>query len=83
MLAGSATSIPPPHRAPGQRQHLPPPAVLANMAATIDHLSGGRLVLGLGAGWQQNEHRAYGIEYSDIPGRLARLDEACAVLRSL
>lgn len=59
------------------------PAVLANMAATIDHLSGGRLVLGIGAGWQQNEHRAYGIEYSDIPGRLARLDEACAVLRAL
>jgi F420-dependent oxidoreductase-like protein len=59
------------------------PAVLANMAATVDHLSGGRLVLGVGAGWQENEHRAYGIEYSDVPGRLARLDEACAVLRGL
>jgi F420-dependent oxidoreductase-like protein len=59
------------------------PAVLANIAATVDNLSGGRLVLGIGAGWQENEHRAYGIEYSDVPGRLARLDEACAVLRGL
>ncbi|MGC8627146.1 MAG: LLM class F420-dependent oxidoreductase [Acidimicrobiales bacterium] len=59
------------------------PAVLANMAATVDHLSGGRLVLGIGAGWQENEHRAYGIDYPDVPGRMARLDEACAVVRSL
>jgi F420-dependent oxidoreductase-like protein len=59
------------------------PAVLANVAATVDHLSGGRLVLGIGAGWQEREHRAYGIEYWDVPGRLARLDEACAVLRGL
>ncbi|MEE2776629.1 MAG: LLM class F420-dependent oxidoreductase [Acidobacteriota bacterium] len=59
------------------------PAVLANMAATIDHISGGRCVLGLGAGWQENEHRAYGIEFSDVPGRLARLEEACQVIRGL
>ncbi len=59
------------------------PAVLANMAATVDQLSGGRVVLGLGAGWQENEHRAYGIEFSDVAGRLARLDEACAVVRGL
>jgi alkanesulfonate monooxygenase SsuD/methylene tetrahydromethanopterin reductase-like flavin-dependent oxidoreductase (luciferase family) len=38
------------------------PAVLANRAATIDHLSNGRFVLGMGAGWQINEHQAYGIE---------------------
>ena len=38
------------------------PAVLANRATTIDHLSNGRMVLGLGAGWQINEHKAYGIE---------------------
>jgi len=59
------------------------PAVLAKMAATLDQVSGGRLVLGLGAGWQENEHAAYGIEFSDVAGRLARLDEACAVLRQL
>ncbi len=59
------------------------PAVLANMVATLDHVSGGRVVLGLGAGWQENEHAAYGIEFYDVPGRLARLDEACAVVRHL
>jgi F420-dependent oxidoreductase-like protein len=59
------------------------PAVLANMAATIDHLSGGRAVLGLGAGWQYNEHAAYGIEFFDKRGRLSRLEEACAVVRQL
>jgi len=59
------------------------PAVLAKMAATVDHISGGRLVLGLGAGWQENEHRKYGIEFSTVPGRLARLDEACQVIKGL
>lgn len=59
------------------------PAVLAKMAATVDHISGGRLVLGLGSGWQENEHRAYGIPYSTIGDRLARLDEACRVIKSL
>lgn len=59
------------------------PAVLAKMASTLDHVSGGRAVLGLGAGWQENEHRAYGIDFFDVPGRLARLDEACAAIRHL
>ncbi len=59
------------------------PAVLANMVATLDQVSGGRVVLGLGAGWQENEHAAYGIEFFDVPGRLARLEEACAVVRHL
>ncbi len=59
------------------------PAVLANMVATLDRVSGGRAVLGLGAGWQENEHAAYGIAFYDVPGRLARLDEACAVVRHL
>ena len=39
------------------------PAVLANMVATLDNLADGRVVLGLGAGWQQNEHEAYGLDY--------------------
>ena len=59
------------------------PAVLANMAATLDNLSDGRLVLGIGSGWQENEHAAYGIEYGTIPGRLRMLDEACQILQGL
>lgn len=59
------------------------PPVLAKMAATVDHISGGRVVLGLGAGWQENEHRQYGIPFHTTAERLARLDEACQVIRSL
>ena len=42
------------------------PAVLANMAATADHVSDGRFVLGLGAGWQENEHEQYGIDLPPV-----------------
>jgi F420-dependent oxidoreductase-like protein len=59
------------------------PAVLAKMAAQIDIVSGGRLVCGLGAAWQQNEHDAYGIPFYTVGERLARLDEACQVLKAL
>src|SRR6476660_6824461 len=59
------------------------PAVLAKQVAQVDIMSGGRTILGIGAGWQLNEHQAYGIEYSDIPGRLKRLEEAVQILRSL
>ncbi len=59
------------------------PAILAKMAAQVDIISGGRLLLGLGAAWQQNEHKAYGIPFYTVGERLQRLDEACAVLRSL
>jgi F420-dependent oxidoreductase-like protein len=59
------------------------PAVLAKMAAQVDIVSGGRLLLGLGAGWQQNEHEAYGIPFYTMKERLERLDEACEVIRSL
>jgi len=59
------------------------PAVLAKMAAQVDIISGGRLLLGMGAGWQQNEHEAYGIPFYTVPERLKRLDEACAVMRAL
>lgn len=59
------------------------PAVLANTAATADHISGGRVVLGIGAGWQRNEHEAYGIGFGTTKERLDRLEEACAVLRGL
>lgn len=59
------------------------PAVLANRAATIDHLSGGRFVLGLGAGWQINEHRAYGIALEPPGRRVDRFEEAIQIVRSL
>jgi alkanesulfonate monooxygenase SsuD/methylene tetrahydromethanopterin reductase-like flavin-dependent oxidoreductase (luciferase family) len=59
------------------------PAVLANRAATIDHLSNGRMVLGLGAGWQINEHAAYGIELEPPRQRVDRFEEAIQVIRSL
>jgi len=50
------------------------PAVVAKMAATVDVISGGRLILGLGAAWQENEHAAYGIPFYTVGERLARLD---------
>ena len=59
------------------------PAVVAKMAAQLDIISGGRLLLGLGAGWQRNEHEAYGIPFYTMRERLERLDEACEVIRSL
>jgi F420-dependent oxidoreductase-like protein len=59
------------------------PAVVAKMAAQVDIISGGRLLLGIGAGWQQNEHEAYGIPFYTMRERLERLDEACHVIRSL
>ena len=59
------------------------PAVLAKMAATLDHMTGGRVVLGLGSGWQENEHRQYGIPFYTVKERLQRLEEACAVIKAL
>ena len=59
------------------------PAVVAKAAAQIDIISGGRLLLGIGSGWQQNEHEAYGIPFYTMRERLERLDEACQVLRLL
>jgi len=59
------------------------PAVLANIAAAVDRISGGRLLLGIGAGWQENEHAAYGIELGSVKERLDRFEEACQVLTGL
>jgi F420-dependent oxidoreductase-like protein len=59
------------------------PAVLANMAATLDHVAEGRLTLGIGAGWMQSEHDGYGIPLPAARERLERLDEAATVIRRL
>lgn len=59
------------------------PALLANAAVTIDHLSGGRLELGIGAGWQPEEHEAYGFPFDPPAVRLRRLAETVEIVRLL
>ncbi|MBM3695512.1 MAG: LLM class flavin-dependent oxidoreductase [Actinobacteria bacterium] len=57
------------------------PAILAKAAATIDEMSGGRFVLGLGTGWMEEEHTAFGLPFPPWPERYARLEEALQYLR--
>ena len=59
------------------------PTVLANIAAAVDNISNGRLLLGIGAGWQENEHAAYGLELGSVKERLDRFEEACQIITSL
>ncbi len=59
------------------------PAVLANALVTIDQLSGGRLEIGLGAGWHQQEYAAYGIPFRPIKERMDMLEEGVQVVRLL
>lgn len=59
------------------------PAVVANWAATVDHVSRGRLLLGVGAGWQENEHHQYGIDLLSPGDRLSRFEETCQALTGL
>lgn len=59
------------------------PADVARMAAQIDVLSGGRFVMGLGAGWNEAEHRAYGIPFPSIGERFDRLEEAIQLTKAL
>ena len=61
-----------------------PPAVTAKLATTLDHISGGRAILGIGAGWFEREHAAYGLEFGASPGeRIGWLDEAADIIRRL
>jgi F420-dependent oxidoreductase-like protein len=59
------------------------PAVLANMVATLDHVSEGRAILGLGAAWHEREHAMYGIPFDSAPIRLQKLGESVRIIRSL
>lgn len=59
------------------------PSMTARMAAAIDDLSGGRLVLGLGAGWQEREHSMFGLDLLEIPARMQRYHEGLEVVRLL
>ncbi len=59
------------------------PALLARMAAAVDGLSNGRLVLGVGAGWNEAEHAAYGIPLQAIKERMDRLEEGIRVIKAL
>jgi alkanesulfonate monooxygenase SsuD/methylene tetrahydromethanopterin reductase-like flavin-dependent oxidoreductase (luciferase family) len=59
------------------------PAVYAKSMAAVDRISDGRVIVGLGAGWQLNEHASYGIELGSITERIDRFDEYVTVVRSM
>jgi alkanesulfonate monooxygenase SsuD/methylene tetrahydromethanopterin reductase-like flavin-dependent oxidoreductase (luciferase family) len=59
------------------------PALLAKITTTIDVLSSGRAVLGIGAAWFEEEHRAYGFDFPPLPERLERLEEAVQIARAM
>jgi F420-dependent oxidoreductase-like protein len=59
------------------------PSILATEAITVDHLSGGRLDIGIGAAWHEGEHRALGVPFPSIRERAERLEEAVQVMRAL
>jgi alkanesulfonate monooxygenase SsuD/methylene tetrahydromethanopterin reductase-like flavin-dependent oxidoreductase (luciferase family) len=60
-----------------------PPALLAKMALNLQWLSGGRFILGIGAGWKDNEYKAFGIPFPSAGARIAELDEAVQVIQAM
>ena len=60
-----------------------PPSLLAKMASSVDVMSRGRLILGIGAGWYEHEYQAYGYEYPETPERLRMLREALQVIKAM
>ena len=64
-------------------QSYRPPAFMAKAAAVLQWLSGGRLIFGIGAGWKENEYRAYGYDYPSDGVRLAQLEEYVQVIRKM
>ena len=59
------------------------PALLAKLVATVDQISNGRLILGIGAGWYKREHEAFGWEFPDVRERCDRLEEAVELIKML
>jgi len=59
------------------------PSMLAKQVVTVDHLSGGRVEMGIGAGWNEEEFRMHGMPFSSTRESIERLDEACSVLKAL
>ena len=59
------------------------PGVLLKQAVSADHVSGGRMVLGIGSGWLESEHTAFGIEYGTFTDRFEKLEESLQIIRSM